>query len=59
MTGMMILQCQGHAGIAGVACTLDQRIAAPAPDFLAGELLVDDRPESLGDVDSSPVADAA
>ncbi len=45
--GPVILQGQRDAGVAGVAGALDQGLAAPAPDFLGGEFLVDDRPEPL------------
>ena len=46
----VILQRQRDAGIAGVAGALDQRLAAPTPDFLVREWLVDDRPKALGNV---------
>ena len=46
----MILQGQGHSGVAGIAGAFDQGIAAPGPDLLGGEFLVDDRPVTLGDV---------
>jgi hypothetical protein len=48
--GAVILQRQRDAGVAGVASALDQRLAAPDPDFLAREWLVDNRPEALGNV---------
>ena len=48
--GLMILQCQRDARLAGIAGTLDQRLAAPSPDLFFGELFVDDRPETFGNV---------
>ena len=47
---LVILQGQRHPGVAGVAGALDQGLAAPAPDLLGREFLVDDRPVALGDV---------
>ena len=47
---LVVLEGERHPGVAGVAGALDQGLAAPAPDLLGGELLVDDRPVALGDV---------
>ena len=47
---LVVLEGERHSGIAGVAGALDQGLAAPAPDLLGRELLVDDRPVALGDV---------
>ena len=47
---LVVLEGEGDPGVARVAGALDQGLAAPAPDLLGGELLVDDRPVALGDV---------
>ena len=46
----MVLESERDARVSGVSRALDQGVAAPSPDLLGGELLVDDGPVALGDV---------
>src|SRR5262249_12548781 len=47
---LVVLEGQRHPGVAGVAGALDEGVAAPAPDLLGRELLVDYGPVTLGDL---------
>src|SRR5437667_5823423 len=46
----VILERQCHAHVPGIPSTLDQTLAAPAPDFFFRESFVDDRPIPFSDV---------
>src|SRR5206468_3473336 len=48
--GFVILERQCHAHVPGILSTLDQTLAAPAPDFFLRESFVDDRPIPFSDV---------